>query len=237
MTLEVRQEATYLRRQKRELARQRALATAPDSSRARDRFIEQAVAGLSIGLVLIDPLGCVAWMNRTAEQVLGVSAASSTGRLFRRVLRDPQLIAFWEQSRCQDGNCLGNVCIQWPAAMELKVNATACRGPRGEEIGRALLFCDVTSERTVRLELTRDLAQRLREIAQPADAEAPLCTLTVQELRALRLLGKGASNVEIASQMGVAVSTVRTHLKHVYEKLGLRSRTEAVRLANRQKLS
>ena len=46
-------------------------------------------------------------------------------------------------------------------------------------------------------------------------------------------LGQGLSNEDIARRMFVAPSTVRSHLKHVYRKTGLKSRAEAVRFANR----
>jgi predicted ATPase/class 3 adenylate cyclase/DNA-binding CsgD family transcriptional regulator len=51
-------------------------------------------------------------------------------------------------------------------------------------------------------------------------------SLTPTELRVVDLVGSGCSNAEIAEKLLVGVSTVKTHLVHVYEKLGLRSRTE-----------
>jgi DNA-binding NarL/FixJ family response regulator len=56
----------------------------------------------------------------------------------------------------------------------------------------------------------------------------PSVRLTAQEEKVLALLSKGYANKEIADKMGVSMSTVRTHLRHVYEKLHVRSRTEAV---------
>jgi DNA-binding NarL/FixJ family response regulator len=41
------------------------------------------------------------------------------------------------------------------------------------------------------------------------------------------LIAKGYSNKEIASQINVEVSTVRTHIEHIYEKLHVHCRTEA----------
>jgi DNA-binding NarL/FixJ family response regulator len=42
------------------------------------------------------------------------------------------------------------------------------------------------------------------------------------------LLSKGYSNKEIADHLSLSVDTVRSHLKHIYEKMHVRSRTEAV---------
>jgi LuxR family maltose regulon positive regulatory protein len=44
----------------------------------------------------------------------------------------------------------------------------------------------------------------------------------------LRLLAAGASNAEVARALVVEQSTVETHLIHLYDKLGVHSRTQAV---------
>jgi LuxR family maltose regulon positive regulatory protein len=59
-------------------------------------------------------------------------------------------------------------------------------------------------------------------------AEALLSPLTERELEALRLLAEGLSNKEIAEQLIVAPSTVKQHLKNIYSKLDVHSRTQAV---------
>lgn len=60
--------------------------------------------------------------------------------------------------------------------------------------------------------------------------------LTPRELAALRLLANGHSNKEIATALGISERTVKTHLGHLFEKLGVTSRTEAVRVATRRGL-
>jgi DNA-binding NarL/FixJ family response regulator len=60
-------------------------------------------------------------------------------------------------------------------------------------------------------------------MAAPAAAED---TLTPRELDIIFLLGAGLGNKEIARRLGVAVTTVRTHLNSVYDKLGSASRVE-----------
>jgi DNA-binding NarL/FixJ family response regulator len=51
--------------------------------------------------------------------------------------------------------------------------------------------------------------------------------LTAREHEILTALAKGSFNKEIAENLGISLSTVRTHLKHIYEKLHVQSRTEA----------
>ncbi len=52
--------------------------------------------------------------------------------------------------------------------------------------------------------------------------------LSTRELEVLQLIGAGLTNREIALELAIAVSTVKTHLKNIYAKLGARNRTQAV---------
>ena len=52
--------------------------------------------------------------------------------------------------------------------------------------------------------------------------------LTSRELDVLRLIAAGLTNDEIAAQLFLGVGTVKTHVNHIFFKLGLRNRAEAV---------
>lgn len=67
------------------------------------------------------------------------------------------------------------------------------------------------------------LAERLRR----RPASPPVDPLTGRELEVLTLLGRGMSNKEIATELGIAECTARTHVSNVLGKLGLASRTQA----------
>ena len=60
--------------------------------------------------------------------------------------------------------------------------------------------------------------------------------LTTRELDVLRLVARGLGNKEIAADLGITTHTVKYHLAAVLEKLGVRSRTEAVSLGVRKGL-
>ena len=60
--------------------------------------------------------------------------------------------------------------------------------------------------------------------------------LTDRELQVLRHVASGASNKEIATQLGVAVSTVERHLVNLYNKIGARGRADAIAFAVRRGL-
>ena len=61
--------------------------------------------------------------------------------------------------------------------------------------------------------------------------------LTNREREVLRLLVDGLSNPEIADQLNLSRSTVKTHVSHILEKLGVDSRVEVVTLAIRHNLT
>jgi DNA-binding NarL/FixJ family response regulator len=60
--------------------------------------------------------------------------------------------------------------------------------------------------------------------------------LTPREMATLRLLADGKANKEIATALNISERTVKTHLAHLFEKLGVTSRTEAIKVATRRGL-
>jgi DNA-binding NarL/FixJ family response regulator len=63
------------------------------------------------------------------------------------------------------------------------------------------------------------LLARLRE---------PRVTLSAREIEVLQLVSRGASNAEVAARLHITDATVKSHLAHVFSKLGVTSRTAAV---------
>ncbi|MCW5559257.1 MAG: response regulator transcription factor [Verrucomicrobiae bacterium] len=63
---------------------------------------------------------------------------------------------------------------------------------------------------------------------KPDPPNFPITRLSPRELQVLRSLARGNRNKEIATEMGVGVGTVNTYVRHIYEKLHVRSRAEAV---------
>lgn len=195
-------------------------------------LVSQALDGLCIGLVLTNSAGRITWANRAAERVLGIEQGDYRGQPLGRLLKDPQLSAFWHATRDGDDTVAGDVSVHWPHPRELKAHISSCVDRSGQPIGRALLFCDVTDERAAQIKMSRELTDRLLDLAGNEDnGPEPSCGLTPRELRVLRHVGSGLGNQQIAERLKVSSSTVRSHLKHVYRKLGLTTRAEAVRYA------
>jgi two-component system nitrate/nitrite response regulator NarL len=99
-----------------------------------------------------------------------------------------------------------------------------------EQIVDAVLAC-ARGETVVPSELTAGLVS---EIRMRAVNDAP--ALTDREREILRMIAAGKSLPEIAGELYLGVTTVKTHVQHVYEKLGVSDRAAAVAEAMRRRL-
>ena len=83
----------------------------------------------------------------------------------------------------------------------------------------------------------RELAAAVREETTAAAREPKtIHGLSLRELEILRLLVAGRSNTEIAERLFISPRTVTTHVSHIFAKLGVASRAEAIAFAHRHGL-
>ena len=80
------------------------------------------------------------------------------------------------------------------------------------------------------------LARYLFKLAGAEDRPADLAELTPKELELLRQLSRGHSYAAAANEMGIAVSTVQTHIRNLYRKLDVHSQVQAVTKAQERGL-
>jgi DNA-binding NarL/FixJ family response regulator len=78
--------------------------------------------------------------------------------------------------------------------------------------------------------VTKQVIQQFTRIAHPAPPKE-FDELTAREQDILRLIAQGLSNAEIGRQLYITETTVKTHVTHILQKLGLRDRVQAVVLA------
>ena len=69
-----------------------------------------------------------------------------------------------------------------------------------------------------------------------ASRDAGLVSLTGREREVLRLVAQGQRTVEVAAALRLSPLTVNVHLRAIYRKLGVRTRTAATRVANEHHL-
>jgi DNA-binding NarL/FixJ family response regulator len=88
-----------------------------------------------------------------------------------------------------------------------------------------------TGDSLIEPSITKRLVERFAEPMPTPGIPARLAQLTERELVVLRLMTRGLSNAEIAAEMVVAETTVKTHVARILSKLGVRDRVQAVVLA------
>ena len=79
--------------------------------------------------------------------------------------------------------------------------------------------------------VTKRVIREFTRIRRPAEPEG-LGELTEREREVLALIAEGRSNAEIGETLFISETTVKTHVTHVLQKLGLRDRVQAVVLAH-----
>jgi DNA-binding NarL/FixJ family response regulator len=77
--------------------------------------------------------------------------------------------------------------------------------------------------------MSSEVAQKvIQAFRKPEGSAARTDGLTLREEEVLELLTRGHISKEIANDLGISLDTVNSHLKHIYKKLHVRSRVEAV---------
>jgi DNA-binding NarL/FixJ family response regulator len=79
--------------------------------------------------------------------------------------------------------------------------------------------------------VTKRVIKRFSRLPRPAPPPE-IQELTDRELDVLRLLARGLSNAEIGQELYIGETTVKTHITHIFQKLGVRDRVQAVVLAH-----
>ncbi|MBL8338367.1 MAG: helix-turn-helix transcriptional regulator [Rhodoferax sp.] len=191
------------------------------------------LAQLRHALEFGDPASCIAPLTRELE-------AARLGGRGRRVLRIQLLRAMALQAAGRTPRALQDMApVLQTAAQEGYMRMLLDEGPAA----LALLRLHAQTQQGQRLQpLLADHVDRLLRCAAQAPAgppppvAAPSEALTGKELQVLVLLGQGYSNSALAGRLQISDSTVRTHLRNIYQKLGASSRTHAVAVARERRM-
>ncbi len=123
---------------------------------------------------------------------------------------------------------------------EVKVFESICNGASGYLLKKTPPAQLVEAVRQARLggtPLSPEIAGHIvRRFRRAPGAARPEPLLTAQEIRLLRLLADGHSYQSASDQLDVTINTVRDHVRAIYEKLHVHSRSEAVSKGLRRRL-
>lgn len=97
----------------------------------------------------------------------------------------------------------------------------------GEELIDAIRQV-MTGEPVLHPKIMKKVLNRLRTPVEEPSAQTSSEVLSDREMEVLRLAAKGMSNMEIADSLTLSVRTVQTHLRSIFNKLGVGSRSEAI---------
>lgn len=76
--------------------------------------------------------------------------------------------------------------------------------------------------------VTQRVLAAFRQPSAGREQRSAAADLTARELDVLQLVGRGRSNGEIAEELFISEGTVKTHLSHIFDKIGVRDRAAAV---------
>lgn len=79
--------------------------------------------------------------------------------------------------------------------------------------------------------VSRYVAGHLLRIDEVASTQSEIESLTPREREVVTFIARGFKYREVAEELGISQKTLETHMKHVFEKLGVASRNEVTRLA------
>jgi NarL family two-component system response regulator LiaR len=113
------------------------------------------------------------------------------------------------------------------AALEAGADGYLLKNVRGHQLVDAIR--DVyAGEVVLAPHVARKVVQWFSSLSHGQRIEAAADYLSERELEVLKLAAKGMGNKEIAAELSLGVRTVQSHLSHIFDKLGVSSRTEAV---------
>ncbi|OAM87401.1 response regulator transcription factor [Termitidicoccus mucosus] len=112
-------------------------------------------------------------------------------------------------------------------ALKAGANGYLLKRSSGEEIVTAIRDL-MNGEGPMTGEIARKVMQLFRKPDVAAQTDALKEKLTPREIEILQLLSKGHTSKDIAREISLSAFTVRTHLRNIYEKLRVHTRTEAV---------
>lgn len=178
--------------------------------------VEEALEHLNVPSYVIDESGIIRWINPAAERLVG----NVRGRQFTSV------VAPEEKTRARD---------EFAKKVYGGATTTDADVVLVDDTGNRVMV-EVHSVRLRRGDRVVGVFGQLEHepMSEPVGA---LSALTPRQSEILRLLEHGRSTDQIAEELHLSRETVRNHVRHILQALGVHSRLEAVALARHEHLA
>ena len=181
-----------------------------------------------------------------AEASTGLEAVAKAQRLNPAVvlmdIRMPELDGLQATRRILAGGSAARILILTTFGLDEYIYEALCAGASGFVLKDDPPEDLIAAVRTVAAgnallspAVTKQVIKQFTRIPHPAPPKE-LSELTERELEILRLIATGLSNAEIGRELYIGETTVKTHVTHIFQKLGLRDRVQAVVLAYQTRL-
>jgi len=206
---------------------------------------DQLVFRLGLRMYLTGALREIEWLGEAETTEAGVVLVTRVQPdlvLLDAFLGDESIGALLTQLREKCAHCRLVVLANYPDSRNLALAASA--GADGymlktlapEQIVGALKDI-VRGTKWIQPDLAQQLYTEFARGPSVGDALAALdVALTPRQLEILRLIAQGLRNAQIAEQLTISEQTVKTHVAHLLERLGVSSRLQAARYAISKKL-
>ncbi|HAJ34866.1 MAG TPA: DNA-binding response regulator [Chloroflexi bacterium] len=182
---------------------------------------------------------------RNGMQVVGEAATGAEAVELALTLRPDVILMDMIMPELDGAAAIARIKAQNPAARILvltsfgereKVAAALQAGAAGyllKDSSPDDLFAAIRSVHRGNLVIPQELA---KELMQPPPSAPTASQFTARELDVLRLLVQGKSNPEIAQELFISATTVRSHITSILTKLNVANRTQAALVAQEQQL-
>lgn len=182
---------------------------------------------------------------RNGMQVVGEAATGAEAVELALTLRPDVILMDMIMPELDGAAAIARIKAQNPAARILvltsfgereKVAAALQAGAAGyllKDSSPDDLFAAIRSVHCGNLVIPQELA---KELMQPPPSAPTASQFTARELDVLRLLVQGKSNPEIAQELFISATTVRSHITSILTKLNVANRTQAALVAQEQQL-
>ena len=221
--------------------------TMEEALRASEARFSQAFRAGPVAAVLVTPEGLLADVNRSFETITGYSRDEALGR-------SADELGLWGSPADLEKLAAGDVAGDYGSSHDLELQVRTKGGDVRDVLasaapiqldggeGRLHMFYDITGRKRTEEELmqaiqvvmtdtawfSRSVMEKLAQLRAGNTDMAEVAELTPREREVLERIATGASNDDIGAALGIARQTVRNYISVVYDKIGVRSRAEAV---------